>query len=156
MWTRNGNEISTRFRELLEIPRVVGVDVVLDCELCVFDESGYPVFERIPSKAATHTLVAFDVLECDGASIVDKPIEEQRAILERVIPTDVPILYRSRAFTNAQALYDECIARGLEGVVVKRAGSRYLPGRRSPVWQKMVTPVGAARVRSRMRHLRFQ
>ena len=39
-----------------------------------------------------------------------------------------------------QDLLELCVQRGLEGVVAKRAASRYLPGRRSSDWVKLKTP----------------
>ncbi len=38
------------------------------------------------------------------------------------------------------ALYSQAIALKLEGIVAKRAGSRYAPGERSPDWVKCKVP----------------
>src|SRR3954463_14968614 len=61
------------------------------------------------------------------------PHEERRARLERVsFPRDVALV--ADRFDDGAALWDVVPERGLEGVVAKRLGSRYLPGERG--WVK--------------------
>ena len=45
----------------------------------------------------------------------------------------------SEAFEDGQALLEAAREQGLEGVIAKRADSRYLPGRRTRDWLKVKT-----------------
>lgn len=48
-----------------------------------------------------------------------------------------PMLVPEPVRGSGSILYEEVVSRGFEGVVAKRAGSRYHPGRRSPDWRKI-------------------
>jgi DNA ligase-1 len=82
----------------------------------------------------------FDCLHLDGRDLVDEPLVERLAALERVagrwrIPatvTDDPVV--------GAAVLDEALAAGHEGVMVKAVGSHYEAGRRGKSWRK-VKPV---------------
>ena len=82
----------------------------------------------------------FDCLHLDGRDLIDEPLVERLAALERVagawrIPatvTDDPAV--------GKAVLDEALAAGHEGVMVKAIGSRYEAGRRGKSWRK-VKPV---------------
>jgi DNA ligase-1 len=82
----------------------------------------------------------FDCLHVDGDDLLDRPLTERLDVLERVaapwrIPgriTDDPAV--------AQTVFDEALAAGHEGVMVKAAASPYEAGRRGGVWRK-VKPV---------------
>jgi bifunctional non-homologous end joining protein LigD len=123
--------------------------VVLDGEIVAFDSTGAPSFQvlqrrmNLSSRAAAEaaatipvSLVAFDLLWEAGESLVTLPLEERRRRLtalrlERVvIPDPVP--------REGTALFRAVVERGLEGMVAKRLGSTYQPGRRSPDWRKVV------------------
>ena len=87
--------------------------------------------ERVPV-----TFLAFDLLRLYGVELARRPIEERRASLERLDVGEgawqVPPSYQDGA-----ALAQATLEQGLEGVVSKRVGSRYQPGRRSPDWVKV-------------------
>ena len=79
----------------------------------------------------------FDCLHVDGEDLIDRPLTERLAALERVaapwrIPgtvTDDPAV--------AKAVLAEALAARHEGVVVKAAGSTYEAGRRGKSWRKV-------------------
>lgn len=146
VWTRNGNEIGDRFPELRELAELVRKPVILDGELCVFDEHGQPCFDLVQSKAHRHTIVAFDMTHLAGVSVMGRPLEERRTELERVIVSEAPTLLLSRIFDDAIALHAECERRGIEGIVIKRRLSKYVPSvrpsQRSKDWWKCRTSHG--------------
>jgi len=82
----------------------------------------------------------FDCLHLDGRDLIDEPLVERLAALERVasqwrIPATV-----TDDTGVAAAVLDEALAAGHEGVMVKAVGSRYEAGRRGKSWRK-VKPV---------------
>ena len=84
-------------------------------------------------------LIVFDVLRRYGVDLTSRPLTERRAVLERM---DLPGIAGDAvqvppAFDDGAALMVATAEQGLEGVVSKRAGSSYQPGRRSPDWVKV-------------------
>jgi bifunctional non-homologous end joining protein LigD len=110
-------------------------------------ERGIPSFAALadrmhsavdPRVAAARpvTFMVFDVLRLYGVPLVDRPLAERRATLERMELAAVPQLSLSPGYTDGAALLDATRQRGMEGVVAKRRNSPYRPGRRSPDWVK--------------------
>ncbi len=118
----------------------------------MLDGDGRPSFSRLQHRmhvtsgtavkraAAAHpaSLVLFDLLHCDGSSLLGRPYEHRRAALESSVPAG-PRWAVTPAFpddTGAEALR---IAGelGMEGIVAKRRASPYRPGARSRDWVKV-------------------
>lgn len=83
--------------------------------------------------------MVFDLVELDGRSLIREPYERRRELLEELIPdtvggrVQVPPIFEGdldAAMATSQALQ-------LEGVVAKRHGSVYQPGRRGRTWLKI-------------------
>jgi DNA ligase 1 len=82
----------------------------------------------------------FDVLHLDGDDLLDAPLEERAARLERIAPQlRIPSTFTSDP-DEAQRVLDDALEAGHEGVVVKDAASPYIAGRRGKAWRK-VKPV---------------
>jgi DNA ligase-1 len=82
----------------------------------------------------------FDVLHLDGEDLLDAPLEERAARLERIAPhLRIPSRLTSDP-DEAQRVLDEALEAGHEGIVVKDAASPYIAGRRGKAWRK-VKPV---------------
>lgn len=141
--SRNGNDVTGGYPEVAALS---GPPALLDLELVAFDEAGRPSFELLQSRmhvrspaaplvaAAPVTMVAFDVLHTDR-SLLDLAYDDRRALLGAL---ELPGVAVPPAFPDGAAdLFASTRAQGLEGVVVKRRDSRYLPGRRSEDWVKV-------------------
>jgi bifunctional non-homologous end joining protein LigD len=64
------------------------------------------------------------------------PYLERRGLLAS-LGLEAPIIVPEPTPTYGVGLYEAAKSQGLEGVVGKRVGSPYLPGRRSPDWRKI-------------------
>ncbi len=141
--SRTGKALAERFggvaREIAKAVR--SPDCVLDGEICALDEQGRPSFSAMQrGKPGTPLVYAvFDVIELDGESLVDLPLHERRRRLEELVDRRSRTVRFSEAFDDGQALYEAALRSGLEGVVAKRADSRYLEGRRTREWLKVKT-----------------
>jgi len=149
--SRNGNDITPAYPELARLGRAVE-DALLDGEIVSFVD-GVPSFARLQHRmhvrekaqaarlARTEpvTLLVFDVLRLYGVDLTGRPYAERRATLSRLELTDDHWLVPP-AFDDGPATVAAAVEQGLEGVVAKRADSRYQPGRRSQAWVK-VKPV---------------
>jgi bifunctional non-homologous end joining protein LigD len=83
--------------------------------------------------------MAFDMLFEGYGSCMSLPFQDRRQRLaELVAGMKHPQLLLSQSITGSGTrLFKEASARGLEGIVAKRPGSRYQPGKRSGAWIKV-------------------
>ena len=153
VFSRNGADVSGTFPELAGIAAAVGGRrVVLDGEIVALDTDGRPSFIRLQRRWPQQRrprpelvrevpcrLMAFDILQIDGRTIVDLPYAQRRELLD-----DLLIVEKSPALTVPRAMIDVAPADALdvaasnaiEGILVKRMDSPYRPGERSPFWIK--------------------
>jgi DNA ligase-1 len=89
---------------------------------------------------------AFDLLYQDGTLLLDETLEQRRARLEKILqPGDVSPIYtapalRCESVPDIQQAFQNSLAAGHEGIVVKRPESLYTPGRRGRSWFKLKEP----------------
>jgi len=143
--SRAGRDQAAAYPELGDLARIQGA--VLDGEVVAM-VAGVPSFAAIaermhvtdPARARAlagslpTTYVVFDVLRLYGVDLTRRPFDERRATLERLeLPPRVQI---SPLFDDRDDLWRVTREHGLEGVLAKRRGSTYQPGRRSADWVK--------------------
>jgi DNA ligase D-like protein (predicted ligase) len=77
---------------------------------------------------------AFDLLQIDGRSLLERPLFERRNLLhERLQPTE--LIQAADFVTESGIAFFEAVAdHKLEGVIAKEKFSPYLPGQRSDAW----------------------
>jgi len=152
VFTRTLDPITSRVPEVVEAVIALPVrTAVLDGEVIALRPDGRPrPFQETASRAASRGDVAqlrravpltpffFDVLHLDGAALIDLPAYQRYASIEPVLP---PALWVPRLVTGdvdeATGFFDDAVARGHEGVVVKALESRYEAGRRGAGWIKV-------------------
>jgi ATP-dependent DNA ligase len=94
----------------------------------------------LPALAARHpaTFMVFDVLAVEGADLRSRPLRQRREVLEELTVGWRPPLQLTPSTSDeetARGWFVDYRVAGVEGLVVKAAGSRYSPGRRS--WVKV-------------------
>ncbi|MEV0058849.1 ATP-dependent DNA ligase [Nocardia sp. NPDC050718] len=148
VFTRTLRDITASVPELVEL--VAGLDcasVVLDGETLALTDAGRPrPFQETMSRFATVGEDArdlllhpyfFDCLHLDGVDLIDEPLRARRAALAGVAGEHViPALVAPDAEAAAE-YYDDALAVGNEGVMVKALDAPYAAGRRGKAWQKI-------------------
>ncbi|MCA1845954.1 MAG: ATP-dependent DNA ligase, partial [Actinobacteria bacterium] len=147
IFTRNLNDITDRMPEVVDVIRGLPAEqVVLDGEALTLTEDLRPqAFQDVMSRVGRRTgqptasvgAHFFDCIHLDGEDLLDRPLLDRLAALERVagpyrIPgevTDDP--------AAAEEVLRASLAAGHEGVVVKGASSPYEAGRRGKSWRKV-------------------
>jgi len=139
--SRRGNDLTGRFAHVARaLARAVRTpDCVLDGEVCALDEEGRSSFSVMQQGKGPLVYYAFDVLEVDGEPLLELPLRERRARLADLLDLRDGTVRLSEAFDDGQALYVAAQEQGLEGVIAKKADSRYQPGRRTRDWLKVKT-----------------
>jgi bifunctional non-homologous end joining protein LigD len=149
---RNFTDFTPRYPEVRGLARELGARrLILDGEVVAFDEEGRPSFERLQARMnlgsdsavrrrmrdTPVTYVIFDLLYLDGRSTLPLPYEDRRQVLE-ALELEGPA-WRTPAYHRGEgtALLAATKELGIEGVMAKRLGSAYEPGRRTTSWIKV-------------------
>jgi DNA ligase-1 len=153
IFTRNLNDVTERLPEVVAV--VLGLpadELVLDGEaIGVADDDRPHRFQDTMSRFGTSDTddlpggtalraFFFDCLRADGVDLLDAPLSERRAVLERVAPGCVVPSIVTDSAVAADAFLVDALAAGHEGVMVKALTSTYEAGRRGKAWRK-VKPV---------------
>lgn len=139
--SRNGNSLTERFQSVARAVEqaVKTPDCVLDGEVCALDDQGRASFSAMQQGSGRLVLYLFDVLEVEGEPTIDLPLTERRGRLGALLDKRNRTVRLSDAFDDGEALFKAAANQGLEGVVSKKAGSRYAPAKRSRDWLKVKT-----------------
>ncbi|HIT76275.1 MAG TPA: ATP-dependent DNA ligase [Candidatus Avipropionibacterium avicola] len=154
LFTRSLDDITDRLGDIADLVRGLEGELILDGEVLATDARGTPQpFQDTASRAARHSVEGnsgeetaepslhvafFDLLWVDGHSVVDEPLRARLTRLDEVVPAQ----NRIRRLVGddpeqAQQFFDETVAAGLEGVVVKSMEAGYEAGRRGAGWVKV-------------------
>jgi DNA ligase-1 len=152
VFTRTLDDATPRVPELVEAAHELPVEsVVLDGEAIALAVDGRPQpFQQTASRfgrrlnverARTETpltLFLFDCLQLNGDDLVGAPGEKRFAALERAVPARhrVPRIITDDS-EAAQSFFDDAVAHGHEGVLVKALDAPYEAGRRGAAWVKV-------------------
>ena len=151
--SRLGNDLTGRYPELAGLGAALDAPVLLDGEVVAFDDAGRPSFERLQQRMhvadarrqakfaaeAPVALMVFDVLWHAGESLLGETYLERRARLS-TLGLQGPNWQTPASVHGAEdgaAMLAASRELGLEGIVAKRSGSVYEPGRRSRQWLKV-------------------
>ena len=150
--TRTGRDATAQYPELHMIHELVDeVNAVIDGEIVAFDTNGRVSFEALQGrmnlanpreidrarKRLPVTMVAFDILWLDGHDLTGLPLEQRRELLSLVVEEDDRLRVTAHVVGEGTVMVAAAEAQQLEGVVAKRVGSPYAPGRRTDAWRKI-------------------
>jgi bifunctional non-homologous end joining protein LigD len=110
---------------------------VLDGETVVLAPDGTPRFELLQRHEIPVTYVIFDVLSVDGSDTTGLPYEDRRRLLAELVEPGAHWFVPAHQLGGGRELLAAAKAQLLEGVMAKRLGSTYQPGKRSPAWRKI-------------------
>jgi len=137
VYSRTERDVTDRYPELAGVAQALGArDAILDGEIVVLDDHGRPSFEALQRHERPAAVLLFDVLALDGEPLVDLDQATRRDRLD-ALALNGSNWQTPATSTDGPAAFDTATRLGLEGVVAKRLDARYLPGRRSPAWQKV-------------------
>lgn len=154
VYTRTAEDIGKAFPDILAIMQDLGSRVVLDGELLIMQGSRVAPFsdlqQRLNRKAPTAPMLRdmpagvrlYDILFEDGEDLRSLPFDTRRERLEswfaRLNPPRMALseLIPFSQFGELAKLRDAARSEGIEGLMLKKADSPYVPGRpRGPWWK---------------------
>jgi DNA ligase-1 len=157
IFSRGMEDVTAAFPELRDALRGLEGNGLLDGEVLAWRNGRALNFnvlqQRIARKRVRATLLAeiplifmaYDILSRNDELLLRKPFEERRSILcttlmGQPLPIRISPQYSIETRDDLDRLFREARARGNEGLVLKRKGSLYEPGRRSGAWHKLKRP----------------
>ena len=148
---RNGTLITNRYPELRDALKRLPVDhFVIDGEIVALDEQGQPSFQKLQARmhlTSAHDIQRgmiaapvegffFDCLALDGHDLRSLPLVDRKECLKSFLPLLGQAHYSDHLAKAGEAFFEAASERGLEGIVAKKANSRYVGGR-SRDWIKI-------------------
>jgi bifunctional non-homologous end joining protein LigD len=150
LYNRRGDDLTKRFPLVVDAVAALRVpSCLIDAEAVACDDDGVPSFELIAwkHKDAGVFLYAFDLVELAGDDLRCEPLEQRKLRLRRLLEEARPGLALNEWVegreVEGEIVFQHACSLGLEGIVSKRIGSRYNPGR-SPDWLKLKNPESLA------------
>ena len=108
---------------------------IIDGEAVVFDPQGVSDFAALvaalENRSQTPAYVAFDLLMLDDRDLRQQPLEQRKQALKALLSGHDarPLRYADHIAGHGPHVLKQAVAGGAEGIVSKRAGSRYTSGR---------------------------
>ncbi|GAC1537938.1 MAG: hypothetical protein NVS3B12_22480 [Acidimicrobiales bacterium] len=139
LWSRNRLSFNARFPDLVDAVRDLPADdFVLDGEIVAMDAAGQTSFGLVQRRGsgAIPELHVFDLLHLLGTDTRQLPLLERKALLSVAVPDGTGVHVVDHHEGDPEVLLVDACRRGWEGLIAKRAESRYRGGR-SADWKKL-------------------
>lgn len=122
--------------------RVQARSAVLDGEIVVVDEAGRLDRDELARRFAgepgrSMSYLAFDLLNLDGRSLLNLPLDRRRALLRKVLRPGDEVVAVPAIAAEGRALFEAVGSQGLLGIRARQLTSPYLPGVRSRLWRSV-------------------
>jgi bifunctional non-homologous end joining protein LigD len=142
LYSRNGKIVSHSYIEVAKALEGVKGDAVIDGELVALDEKGISHFQLLQNALrheATLQYCAFDLMVYDGQDLRGLPLLDRKKRLRSILPRHKLLAFSAHRKMFGRKFFEEAERRGLEGIMAKRADSKYLSGARTDNWLKIKT-----------------
>ena len=151
LFSRTARDVTHQYPEFADLHSRLNVEnAVFDGEIVAL-VNGRPSFERLQSRInlARETdirravekvpldLVIFDAVFARDDWIGSEALQDRLEQLESCLEFSGNVIKSQAVSESGLALFSAARERGLEGIVAKRLGSHYLPGKRSRDWLKI-------------------
>lgn len=141
LYSRKGNSFLSAYPEVAEELAKMKWNAVLDGEIVVLNEKGNPDFQKLQdygmNKDFPLQYYVFDLLELNGKKLYAAPLIERKKLLAELIKKNPVIKYSDHVEESGEAFFEVIKEKNLEGMMAKRMGSEYYPGKRSADWLKV-------------------
>jgi bifunctional non-homologous end joining protein LigD len=151
LYGRNGTVITNRYPEIKEaLKRLPVKRFIIDGEIVAFNERGQPSFQKLQARMHLSNPrdiqqavslvpvegIFYDCLALEGHDLRSLALLERKEFLKSFLPDLGQARYSDHIETAGKDFFEAASERRLEGIVAKKANSRYSGGR-SRDWIKI-------------------
>jgi DNA ligase 1 len=157
IFSRRLENVTASLPEIVSAARQIAAkSAILDGEAVAIGKDGRPmafqdILKRFRRKYNVEKLAVqiplrlflFDLIYLDGRSLIDLPLSERRALLEKIAgqnQTSSLLLADQVLSSSVEAvedIYRQSLTAGHEGIILKNPASVYAPGKRGKNWLKI-------------------
>lgn len=142
--SRNGISFNSKYKEIVTTLEKVNDDMILDGEVVVEDSKGKSHFQWLQHfddepKNGTLKFYVFDILYFKGYDLRNLELIQRKKILKAILPKLKNIIFSSHTIGQGLETFKAIEKLGGEGIIAKKASSKYYEDRRSKDWLKIKT-----------------
>lgn len=141
--SRNSKSFNEKFYPIRDTLANWNTQMILDGEIVVLNDKGFSDFGKLQTwrSEADGELVyyVFDLLWLEGSDLMNMPLNQRQALLEKALPTEDNIRMSKIFKATGRESFEVAQKLGLEGIIAKKADSIYQPDVRSKEWLKIKT-----------------
>ncbi|MEL7587928.1 MAG: DNA ligase D [Prolixibacteraceae bacterium] len=143
LYSRRGNDYSSKYHLIADELSGLNARFLIDGEVCYLNNNQRSDFQKLQhndDKQDNLHYYVFDLLWLNGHDLKDLHLTERKKLL-KVLLTNPPahVHYLEHGEKDGEAYFREAEKKGLEGIIAKKANSRYYPGERTREWLKVKT-----------------
>lgn len=140
--SRNAKSFDEKFKELLEPLAKFKDSLILDGEIVIQDNKGRDQFQWLQNHDQEHSkgelkYYIFDLLYFNGYDLRGLPLLTRKKILKGILPKLRNIHYSEHIVERGRDYFAKAEKNNLEGIIAKKASSKYYEGKRSKDWLKL-------------------
>src|SRR5690606_2308532 len=140
--SRNGNKLN--YQPIIDELGTLGQRVILDGEVVIEDSKGISQFQWLQDYKDNPTrgklkFYVFDLLYFDGFDFTGLPLIQRKKILKALLPESDIIKYSPHTEKYGKKAFAKAEKQQTEGIIAKRADSKYYSGKRTRDWLKIKT-----------------
>ena len=152
LYSRTLDDVSHQFPEIVEAaPALHRASLIVDGEVVAFKDDQVLPFAMLQKRLGRKqppadlireipvSLMIFDILTLDGRNLMDEPLLERKTVIEKIEwppPLRIAPFLLLEGRTELEPFFQQAALRRNEGLMLKDAGSLYLPGKRGMSWLK--------------------
>jgi bifunctional non-homologous end joining protein LigD len=148
---RSGHDATALFPEIVSAIRRLPFDrLIVDGEIVALDDDGTPSFRHLQQRGQLSnrhditrgaarlpaTFFGFDLIGFEGLDVRPVSLADRKRALSEILPSLGPLRFADHFAGVGERLFEQAVALGFEGVMAKRATSKYISGR-SDQWLKI-------------------
>lgn len=145
LFSRKGLDLTKRYPQIVKA-LAGNEDMIVDGEIIAVDEKGRASFQLLQKASGIHEsscdtpirFYVFDLLSFRSKSTLEKTLLQRRALLEKHFVETGDVRRVEDLGRDGNRAFLACLADGLDGVIAKKADSKYFPGERTDAWLKLV------------------
>jgi DNA ligase-1 len=152
LYSRTLDDVSHQFPEIVQAAQTLSqASLILDGEIIGFKDDKVLPFgllqKRLGRKRPSAALIAeipvslmiFDVLSFQGRTLMDEPLLQRKKVIEGIqwpAPLRIAPFMLMEERVQLEPFFEQAALRRNKGLMLKDAGSLYLPGKRGMSWLK--------------------